>query len=316
LILWPDIYCFWFWPAKKKIKKIIKDNQYDCVISFSPSFINNLLANYVKKELKNINWISVYGDPFSFSPQMSHNIFKFLNKKIESIILKKIDYIVVMVDQCKQGFLKEFNFLIPDKVRVIPQPFSEIESSSFGVNWSCFGGEFINIVYTGSFYPDIRSPKILLESLVSFKKEYKKEYNKLRFHFFGDYSSVENIFSSYQDLINDKVVILYGKVSRNNCAFACQNADFLLNISNKSKYQIPSKLIEYLFYKKPIISLDEEYNKLKWPFLISVNYEKNALMDFLRGACHDKVDFSNEDYDNTLKRYSIDNITNEYMKIL
>jgi len=44
----------------------------------------------------------------------------------------------------------------------------------------------------------------------------------------------------------------------------------------------PCKLIEYLSYKKPIISLENQKSIiLDWPFLIKVNYQVNDLINFL-----------------------------------
>ncbi|MCX6722975.1 MAG: hypothetical protein NT094_02785 [Candidatus Staskawiczbacteria bacterium] len=316
-LIWPDLYIFWFFIAKKRLKEMVEEKEYDCVISSAPTFVCHLLGYYAKSIKKNIQWIAEYGDPYSFNPGFSKKFLSFLDKKIEEIIIKKMDYLVVPVEKSKVGFLKHFSSLQESKIKVISHSSEHIPADPGDIDWNYFDDQLINIAYTGMMYPKIRNPKILLESLVRFKKKYPDNYKKLRFHFFGHYKNVETIFEEYRELLDDKSIIIYGEVLRKNCSFACQKSDFLLNISNMSDYQSPSKLIEYLSYKKPIISLDSKKNtELNWSFLIKIDYNIENVVKSLYNLSTNKFDVSFNDYDDIIKNYSIDKILRQYIDLI
>jgi len=316
-LIWPDLTGLWFFPAQKKLKELFQNNKYDCIISSSVPFVVHLVGYYAKRRLKDVSWIGEYGDPFSFNAESPQNIFNFLNKLVEKKITKKMDYIVVPVEKSKIGFLKQFPLLEENKIKVIPQLLDYVPVNPDNIDWSLFDGELINIVYTGTLYPDIRNPKILLESLLRLKTTDINGYKRLRFHFFGEYENVGKIFREHKELLNDKTLILYGQVLREVCSFACQKADFLLNISNFSDYQTPSKLIEYLSYKKPIISLENKKStELNWSFLIKVDYKIDVVVNFLKRLSGGAVNVSFRDYNNIVKKYNISKITEQYINLI
>ncbi len=168
-----------------------------------------------------------------------------------------MDYIVVPFEGSKEGFLINFPFLQEDKIKVIPQIIPSLHSDPCKIKWDNFEKSKINIVYAGIFYMPIRSPKILLEALVKLREKDVIDYHKLRFHIFGNMGGkINKLFNEYQQLSKDKIIILYGETSQESCAFAYEKADYLLNIANISEYQLPSKLVGYLLFKKLIIFIE------------------------------------------------------------
>ncbi len=318
-LVWPDGSVIWYLFAKKELRKIIKNNQYDCMISSAMPFTSHLLGYYAKKQLK-IKWIAEYGDPFSFNSQPPKNIFRFLNKYIEKKLIGKMDYIVVPFEGSKEGFLANFPFLKKDKIKIIPQVMPSLHPDPGKIKWDNFVKSKINIVYAGIFYISFRSPKILLESLVNLRKGNMLTYYKIRIHIFGNIGSeeVREMFSNeYKQLIDENIIILYGETQREVCAFAYRKSDYLLNIANNSKYQLPSKLIEYLSFKKPIISLENAKSKTPdWPFLIKENYKVDNLVNLFREISNGSVKYSFNNYDNIIRKYDIKNIGQQYIKMI
>jgi hypothetical protein len=318
IFVWPDSSIIWYLFAKKELKRMIKNNRYNCIISSAMPFTSHLLGYYAKKQLK-IKWIAEYGDPFSFNPQPLKSIFNFLNGKIEKNIIKEMDYIVVPFEGSKEGFLINFPFFQENKIKVIPQIMPSLHSDPGKINWDNFEKSKINIVYAGTFYIPIRSPKILLEALVKLREKDVIAYHKLRFHIFGSNmgGKINKLFNEYQQLLKDKIIILYGETSRESCAFAYEKADYLLNIANISEYQLPSKLIEYLYYKKPIISLENTKKvTLNWPFLIKVSYRIDILVKVFKEISKDNLQFLFNGYDEIIEQYNYDNITSQYLDLV
>jgi len=317
IFIWPDPSIIWYLFAKKELKRMIKNNRYNCIISSAIPFTCHLLGYYAKKQLK-IKWIAEYGDPFSFNPQPSKSIFNFLNSKIEKNIIKEMDYLVVPFEGSKEGFSINFPFLQEDKIKVIPQIIPSLHSDPGKIKWDNFEKSKINIVYAGTFYIPIRSPKILLEALVKLREKDIIAYHKLRFHIFGNMGGkINKLFNEYQQLSKDKIIILYGETSRKSCAFAYEKADYLLNIANISEYQLPSKLIEYLYYRKPIISLENTKKvTLNWPFLIKVSYRIDILVKIFKEISKDNLQFLFNGYDEIIEKYNYDNIANKYLDLV
>ena len=139
--IWPDPSGSWYFFAVKKIKKLIKNRNYCCLISSSAPFTPLLLGYYVKKAKKNIPWIAEYGDPFSFNPQKSQNIFNFLDRAVEKKIINKTSKIVVPCYGAKKGFLSHFPSLEKNNIRVIPQAAKKIIDDPTGVNWKFYQKE-------------------------------------------------------------------------------------------------------------------------------------------------------------------------------
>lgn len=315
--IWPDGSAIWYLLAKKELRKVIKNNQYDCIMSSASPFTSHLLGYYAKKHLKS-RWIAEYGDPFSFNPQPSKSIFNFINRKIENNIIKEMDYIIVPFEGSKEGFLANFPFLKKDKIKIIPQIIPSLHSNPGKIKWRDFAKNKINIVYAGVFYIHIRSPKILLEALAKLREKGSVTYRKLRIHVFGIMGEeFHKLFNEYQQLLKEKVIVLYGETSRESCAFAYEKADYLLNIANISEYQLPSKLIEYLSFKKPIISLENAKSKTPdWPFLIKENYKVDNLVNLFREISNKSVKYSFNNYDNIIRKYDIKNIGQQYIKMI
>jgi len=316
-LIWPDGSAIWYLFAKKELRKIIKNNQYDCIISSASPFTSHLLGYYAKKHLKS-RWIAEYGDPFSFNPQQSKSIFNFLNRKIENNIIKEMDYIIVPFKGAKDGFLTNYPSFKEDKIKIIPQIMPSLHPDAGNIKWDNFDKNKINIVYAGIFYIPIRSPKKLLEALVKLREKDIITYRKLRFHIFGNMGEkINKLFNEYQQLLNKRVIVLYGETSRESCAFAYEKADYLLNIANISEYQLPSKLIEYLSFKKPIISLENQKSRiLDWPFLIKVDYQVEDLIDIFRKISKDNIKYSFDSYNSIIKKYDINNITHQYINLI
>lgn len=315
---WPDYSGPWYFFAKKKAQELILKYKYDCIISSSSPFTSHLVGCYIKERLKNVRWIGEYSDPFSFNPEKSESIFSFFNKYKEKKILERMNYIIVPSVNAKNGFLEKFPLLADKKIKVVPPIVSEVKSDPDKVNWKYFNDNRINIVYTGVFYKSIRNPEKLLIALKKIKQTDYQSYQKLRFHIFGGIDgATKMIFENYRELLEDKVIILYGLLPKEVCAFACEKADFLLSIANISKYQVPSKIFDYLPYKKPIISLEnDESNSPDWKIMIKVDYNVKNLILFLKKLPEMKMEINPADFDRIIKRHRIDNVGERYIRLI
>lgn len=136
----------------------------------------------------------------------------------------------------------------------------------------------VNLVYTGMFYEEIRRPDFMFEVLGEIFK--KNPHIKLHIIGFG----CNELIYKYRELYPENIYF-YGKKSKEFCTNAIIEADFLVNLGNRTTSQAPSKIIEYIGCGKPIINfynLDKdlcvEFLK-KYPFSISIKETSTKLPD-------------------------------------
>jgi hypothetical protein len=314
-----DITSLWYASAIDMVKKLISENKYEVVISSASPFVDHLIGYYVKRKVGNIKWIAEYGDPFSFKPIGRKMWFKLLDRKIENRILQFANFVVVPIKESRKMFIEHFSTVLPQKIKIIPHAFIKTGPQFGDINWKLFEKNRINVVYAGVFFRyDLRTPLILFDALKYLKGKNYKLCTRFRFHFFGVWhTDLFKNLSNYKDLIESKIVVLHGPVERGVCLKAYSKSDYLLNIANYSSSQLPSKLVEYLFSKKPIVSLETKNSiRTNWPFVLNVNYTKEDVIKFLESLEAGRIKYSFNEYNRIRKKYELNNITRQYMALL
>ena len=99
------------------------------------------------------------------------------------------------------------------------------------------------LLVVGTLYKKIRNPVFLLRLFDEILKTDTGENVEL--HFMGAVNECRTFFEAYQEIIGDKI-ILHGLCKRDDVVKAMSEADILVNISNRTCFQLPSKLVEYV----------------------------------------------------------------------
>lgn len=151
-------------------------------------------------------------------------------------------------------------------------------------------------IYCGMLSSKYRSPKALLEI---FDELTKQNNVSLDFYSKGD---CEPLISAFAE--NNPCIRRFGYVESDVLEGAVQNADFLVSIGNKSSNSVPSKLISYFSYGKPVIHISAnkgdvcEYYINSYPLGIvlyeydSIRYNANKINDFINMTLGKFVPFS------------------------
>ncbi len=330
-IYFPDDACVWYFPAKKKTTQLLQQHQFDYLITVSLPFTAHLIGQFCKKKNPEIKWLVDIGDPFSLQfdhPLNNHFFYKSLNIQLEKKVLEKADKISVTTHGTKQLFIDKFE-LPSDKISVIPPllkssegdlalpPHLRIQNNS----------NQIHIGYFGSFFKNIREPEPFLELLkMAFLLEPSLK-GILVVHFFGDI--IEHFlktFERYKDLKPN--LRLYGLIQKELVHGVMNEMDFLLNISNKTAYQLPSKSVDYLASGKPIINICSIEHDLfnaffeDYPFILNLLFleksiskkQTNSFLEFLNKNKGEKIE--GNVLKDKIKRYEAPQISKAYTKVL
>ena len=244
---WPDYAMFWAFTIFKNRKRI--ENKFDIIISVSLPFTSHLCAYILQKRIS-ADWYMDIGDPFSLknnSPENNRIIYSYLNKYYEKKFYQNASKIIFTHDEVAELHQNKFNI---DRTKiVIGYPIALLDEKRIK-NSLTFDYEDtpLKIGYFGAFTKSVREPNNYIISIAnSLNDEIKHEWyiNKESKKYF---TSIKNI-SSHQFLdILPREIALEVMVSKMHV---------LLSIGNFNKYQMPSKVIEYISLGKPVLHFAE-----------------------------------------------------------
>lgn len=257
-LYWPDHACLWYLPAVRKARQVVRSGRYDALITVSFPFTDHLVGLAIKSQNPALRWLVDVGDPFSFlttTPPNNSHLYKSLNHFYEYRALKAADWVAVTTEPTLERYSSAFPPLASKLVLIPPLlpplPTGADETSFFA------GGNKIRLLFAGTLYKTIRSPKFLLKL---FGRLLRTELgDKLELHFLGALGNCPGCFDDQKDLLGKKV-FLHGPVGHRRAAQAVKEADCLVNIGNDTEYQLPSKVVEYAGAGKPVLSLAKHPN--------------------------------------------------------
>ena len=251
----PDDAFIWYYPAKKLMKKLLKEENFDLLISSSVPFTTHLVALNAKKNNPELKWIADTGDPFAFQPLHPMNnyfVFGKLNKKLERRVAESANFVTLT----NEGARKLYSDIFPEElekfVLIYPLCRSSVRENSATVG-EAKGETRLKIGYFGSFFKKIREPRPVLEFWSQFLEKYPSYYERLELHFYGNI--FENFLVDFEAFPNlKKVLHFHGMLSSKKAAEEMQSMNILLNVGNATNFQLASKSVDYLMSRKPIIN--------------------------------------------------------------
>lgn len=272
LLMWPECEFHFV------VEKIIKENpNMDMLITIAyPHSIHSGAARAKKKhpELFPKTWICDCGDPFMLNPFV--NPPKYF-KRFEDLWCSECDYVAVPTAESYKGYYEQYW----DKIRVIPQgfDFSKTPISEYKKN------KVPTFLFMGSIYPGVRDPHAFMEYLLKFEKPYK--------FIMMMQSPLED---KYVKESNGQIEYITGK-GRKDVVWECSKVDFLINITNPSTIQTPSKLIDYGIAGRPILDIENDF------------FNPTTFLKFYDG------DYTQEHKIDFLDKYRIENVALQFIEL-
>lgn len=215
-----------------------KESGYDLLISIAvPHPIHWGVAAVDPKSRKICGtWVADCGDPYVGQENDSFRV-PFYFSFVEKWFMRKADYITVPTKGAIAAYFPEFH----PKIRVIPQGFRFEDYPDGQASQDVPVPRF---AYAGGFIKGRRDPSELLEYLQISTHDFE-------FHIFTNTPQlVENKLNG-----SDQRIFLHDPVPRMDLLKELSTMDFMVNFENVGNRQTPSKLIDYLILKKPILSI-------------------------------------------------------------
>ena len=252
----PDARVYWVKPSVKYLKKYIRENNIDTIVTSGPPHSLHLIGMELKQDL-NVKWFADFRDPWTtigYHKELKLSSFADKkHKKLEKKVLNLADTIIVTSKTTKT----EFSEFTSKPIEVITNGY-DVENVAKQVLDSKF-----SLAHIGSFLSD-RNPKILWESLNELIIEIPTFQNDLEIKLIGAISQeVLQTISHYN--LNSYVNNL-GYVSHNEAVLHQRKSQVLLLIeidSEQTRSIIPGKLFEYMVSERTIIAIGPEKSDIE-----------------------------------------------------
>ncbi len=257
LLLWvrgnlfiPDARKFWVKPAVKQLREILKEEGITTLITSGPPHSLHLIGLELKKNDKNIRWISDFRDPWtSIGYHKKLKLSSFAAKKhkeLEQQVLNTADEVIVTSFTTKA----EFQAITNKPITVITNGFSERSGEIAPIVDTKFSMVHIGSLLTG------RDPEMLWQSLSELITEQKGFAEDLSLEFVGVVS--EDVLASIYEFELEPYVALHGYFPHSAVLKKQGSSQVLLLLEIDSivtKGIIPGKLFEYMASRRPILAI-------------------------------------------------------------
>lgn len=244
----PDARVLWVSPSVRYLKKYIRENKIDTIVTSGPPHSLHLIGLQLKKDL-GVTWLADFRDPWTtIGYHKALKLSAFAGKKhkaLEKEVLTTADTILVTSKTTK----KEFEALTSKPIAVITNGY-DVEQ----VTKQPLDAKF-TMAHIGSFLSE-RNPRILWEVLQELVAENIAFKNDFELKLIG--ATSQEILDTIAEFNLSDYVRNLGYVSHEEAVGHQRKSQVLLLIEIDSKDTrsiIPGKLFEYMVSERPIVAL-------------------------------------------------------------
>lgn len=247
----PDARVGWVKPSVTFLKKFLKTNSVDAVITTGPPHSLHLIGQILKEKI-GVKWIADFRDPWTTIHY--HKSLKLLkisakkHKRLESEVLNAADHILVTSPTTKE----EFSNITRQPITVITNGYEPDKLKTPKLS------EKFTIAHIGSLLAE-RNPKNLWLVLAEIIKENKNFAKDLELVFAGAIS--DEVISALRETGLYSISVFKGYVTHSEAKLLQRSSQILLLLeidSLETRAIIPGKLFEYLQAKRPIMAIGPE----------------------------------------------------------
>jgi glycosyltransferase involved in cell wall biosynthesis len=247
----PEIFLLWLFSSVPAGKRWLKKNGPAIIYSRATKHVSNVTGWFLKRAT-GLPWVAHMSDPWVEVPYFNP-LQRWIALQFERRIFRDADAIVT-VSRGLADYILRLHPWARHKVHIIPHGFAPLDKPPAPVTGA--GSRPLQALYAGSLTPTLREPDKLFSALVLLN-ESSPLHLRLQVTFVGD----DTI--RYQGLVDSlgltNIVRLLSPVPYQTCQDMIDKSDLLLVLDTHGFGGIflPTKLIEYLPYAKPVLGLAE-----------------------------------------------------------
>lgn len=256
-ISFPDTYMPLIIRGVKDGYKLVREENIDVLYTISYPFTGHLIG-LILSEITDVSWLAEFQDPWVTNPILNDS-WKMPHQVLEEKVVYNSDKIVYNYGiQVPDNYFKEYYGIPNEKILCLNCPGSTgFDFNRFNEIQPAFNESRFTIVYAGSFYGGQHTPEQFLESVANFVDKLGLTQQDIMVHFFGDWSDE---YSDMAKSLNiDELLQIHGWVPFETVFsyLLAGDASLLITLPG-DKLNIPSKPIDYISAKSPILTITEE----------------------------------------------------------
>ena len=244
----PDARKFWIKPSVNYLKDVLEKESIGTIITTGPPHSVHLIG-YHLKQIKSLNWIADFRDPWTtigYHKKLKlTSLAEKKHKRLESKVLNSADKIIVTSETTKN----EFQQITNQPIKVITNGFDGDISSNQKLD------DNFTISHIGSMLTG-RNPVNLWRVLSELTKQSIDFKKALKLQFIGVIS--DDVLQTINDLDLQENIQIIGYVSHEEALEYQKTSQILLLVEINSLETagiIPGKLFEYMAAKRPILGV-------------------------------------------------------------
>jgi glycosyltransferase involved in cell wall biosynthesis len=317
--LLPDEKWVWIGAASRAARRLAAERRFDVVVSFAQPFSDHLIGLRVRRAT-GLPWVAHFSDPWTDSPYLRGARWQQrLWKRLEADVVRGADALVFVNAQTADRVMRKYPDEWRRKAHVVPHGFDSHEPPMT----AAARDDRLTIVHTGRFYDGLRTPESLLRAVAVLARS-RDLAPALRIVFVGTPILSQRRLATSLGL--DPVVEFTGRLPAAESARWAAAADVLLLIDAPAEESLflPSKLIDYLPARKPILAVTpprgasaDLVRALGYPVIAPEDVSGlAAAIDALLAAKQDGRLAQSPSHDEIAKRYDIHRTAGELVQIL
>jgi glycosyltransferase involved in cell wall biosynthesis len=248
----PDNQRLWIGAAVAAARRQIAQHPFEGVITFAQPWSDHLIGLRLKASAR-LPWVAHFSDPWVDSPYLHGAAWqRRIWAGMERSVIDHADAVVFVTEETADLVMRKYPADWRRKVAVVPHGF--VAAGASAERSPRMGGP-MRIVYTGRFYRDVRTPLALFHALALLPEQVSLA-GRLELVLMGP--TVEEFRRDATALGVERLVRFEPRRSKDEASRAAADADVLLVIDAPSSGPspfLPSKLVDYLAFRKPILGL-------------------------------------------------------------
>lgn len=315
----PDEKRVWMPGALRAARAALDQQPADVLISFAQPWSDHLIGLQLKRE-RGVPWVAHFSDPWVDSPY--HRVGKIARSRAlgwEREVIAEADRVVFVNEYTRDRTMAKYPAEWLSKCAVVPQGH---DGDVAAAEPPGAAERPLRIVYTGRFYDGIRTPESFLNGLAAVHRE-SPLTGRLSVTFVGAAMSGYSMLADRLGL--NSVVTFTGRVSPRQAMHEAASAGALLLIDGPSSdgpsLFLPSKLIDYLPRRRPIIGITplkgpsaDLLNEMGYPVIDPGNHA--ALVELVRQLAFGAPLTLSPQHDAIAGRYHINATTRRLAAVL
>ncbi len=253
----PDKYIGWAGKAIREGKRIIRDEQIDVVFTTAPPHSIFLIAAVLKKRT-GVKLVVDFRDPWALASWIdTGGVKQFIKKRLEKFVVENADLLVFVTDKLLKTYQEEYTQIPAEKFKLFSNGFDPDDFNAEDAAAETPPRAFVRIVHLGTLYKK-RNPMPFIEAIEQLKDEGFCDQNQFRVDFIGTLTQrFSGLPEEIKNLKLDAIIRFIPSISFKESIRTMYDADILLLIQPETLMQIPAKLFEYMYTRRPIFAIAE-----------------------------------------------------------